>query len=359
MREVLTEIERWRTQGRSVALATIVTTWGSAPRPAGSKMAVNERGEMAGSVSGGCVEAAVVEEALGVLGSGRPRKVHFGVSDETAWEVGLACGGEIDLFVEPLAPLLAAQGESPAVFDRLVRALSEERPAVRAVVIEGEADLLGTSWLVDSDGRGSGSMPAAVAEAVEPQARALLGQVAPRVIHAPAGLTGLTVFLDVLPSAARLVVVGGVHIAIALARLARALGYHVTIVEPRRAFGTRARFPDADALVNLWPDEALQSIGMTHSTAVAVLSHDPKLDDPALRVALPSPAFYVGALGSKRTQELRRARLRESGLSEAHIARLHGPIGLDLGGREPEEIALSILAEIVAVRSGRQAVPEP
>ncbi len=340
-----------------MALATIVTTWGSAPRPAGSKMAVNDRGQMAGSVSGGCVEAAVVEEALGVLRSGRPKVIHFGVSDQTAWEVGLACGGEIDLFVEPLAPLLVGQGEAPAVFDRLSQALSEETPAVRAVVIEGDDELLGKTWLVTPDARGSGSMPAALALAVEPQARALLGQVAPRVVAGPAGSAARKILLDVQPSAPRLVIVGGVHIAIALSRLARGLGYRVTIVEPRRAFGTRERFPEADEIVTQWPDEALRAIGLTHSTAVAILSHDPKLDDPALQVALPSRAFYVGALGSKRTQEQRRARLREAGLSEELIARLHGPIGLDLGGREPEEIALSILAEIVAVRSGRQPGP--
>jgi len=355
VREVLAEIERWLAQERSVALVTIVATWGSAPRPAGSKMAVNDRGEMAGSVSGGCVETAVIEEALNVLRSRRPKAIHYGVSDESAWEVGLACGGQIDLFVEPLAPLLGPAGGGSSEFESMVEALAQQRPAVRAVVIEGAADLLGRSWLFDSAGsEGAGSLPPALVEMVAPQAQARFGMAAPQVIEVATQGATLKVLLDSLSASPRLVIVGGVHIAIALARLAQLLGYHVTIVEPRRAFGTRERFPQVEALVSLWPDEALRTIGLTHSTAVAVLSHDPKLDDPALQVALPSPAFYVGALGSTHTQELRRARLREAGLSERHIARLHGPIGMDLGGHEPEEIALSILAEVVAVRSGRR-----
>lgn len=355
VREILTEIERWRAQGRPVALATIVTTWGSAPRPAGSKMAVNDRGEMVGSVSGGCVEAAVVEEALSVLRSGRAKRIHFGVSDDSAWHVGLACGGDIDLFVEPLAPLLRPAAErGPSAFDRIRQAVLDEQSILRAVAIGGDEACFGRSLLLEADGRSWTSMDGPLAEMVLREARGLIAQPVAEVRMCTFKERECTVFLEVLGPAPRLVIVGGVHIAVALTGLARQVGFHVTLVDPRSAFCTRQRFPQADALLALWPDEGLRKAGLTSSTAVAVLSHDPKLDDPALLVALPSPAFYVGALGSAQTQELRRGRLREAGLSEAQIGRLHGPIGLELGGREPAEIALSILAEIIAVRAGRR-----
>jgi xanthine dehydrogenase accessory factor len=269
VREVLKEIEGWRAQGRSVALVTVVAAWGSAPRPTGAKMAVNDLGQMAGSVSGGCVETAVVQQALGVLRDGPPRKLHFGVSDDSAWEVGLACGGEIDLFVEPLAPLLAAAPDgSPGVFDRLAAAIAEQKPVVRAVVIEGERGLLGKTWLVGSEGSGIGSMPEEMAAAIEVPARALLSQVTPRMVEGPLAGASASVFLDVQAPSPHLVIVGGVHLAVALSRLAADLGYRVTIVEPRRAFADPERFPNVEAVVGQWPDEALQSIGLTHATAV-------------------------------------------------------------------------------------------
>jgi xanthine dehydrogenase accessory factor len=347
MRDVLPDIERWLADGKQVALATVISTWGSAPRPAGSKMAVSSQGEMSGSASAGCVEGAVVEEALGCLRDGRPRLLHYGVADDSAWAVGLACGGDIRLFVEPLSLLLETRA-----FDAWRSAVVDDHPVVRACIVDGPAEWIGASWFLDADGGETGGLPAGLVESFRLQAAALLRGGSAILVEAAAGDTPVSVFLDVTRPPARLVIVGAVHVAVHLARLARSLGYRVIVVDPRRGFNTPERFPDADELNTRWPDEALRALGLNSSTAVAVLAHDPKIDDPALSVALRSPAFYVGALGSKRTNRLREARLREAGMSPDELAKLRAPIGLDLGGRAPEEIALSILSEIVAVRAG-------
>jgi len=353
MRDILPDIQLWLGQGKQVALATVVGAWGSAPRPVGSKMAVTEALEMSGSVSGGCVEAAVVEEALGVLRTGRSKKLHFGVSDESAWEVGLACGGQLDLFLEPLAPLLERHDPgSPSVFETLAQALRDEKSIVRATIIQGPDELLGQALLVDADGDVSGSIAASLEGPVTCDAREALARPGSELRRYPHQEGEIEVFFDVQLPSPVLVMVGGVHLAIELAKQAQLLGYRVVVVDPRKAFASEARFPQADQLVHLWPDEAMEAIGLTAGTAVAVLSHDPKLDDAALRVALPGPAFYVGALGSRRTQALRRQRLLEAGLGANLLDRLHAPIGLDLRGRKTEEIALSIMAEIVAARAG-------
>jgi xanthine dehydrogenase accessory factor len=341
MRDVLPELARWRDAGQKVALATVIETWGSAPRTVGAKMAVSEAGSVAGSVSGGCVESAVVEAALEVLASGVPRRLHFGVADETAWAVGLACGGAIDVFVEPWGSPLD---------EALREAAGSDRSAAAVTLVGGPPEALGRKLLVEADGTTRGSLGERDGPAREAAAAALASGRSVRV-----ALGEAEAFVDVVLPPARLVAVGGVHIAVALVRLARALGYTTVVVDPRPAFGSRERFPDVDEVVSAWPDEALERLALNGSTAVAVLTHDPKLDDPALRAALPSPAFYVGALGSKATQAKRRKRLLEAGLGEAQLARLHAPIGLELGGRSPEEIALSVMAQIVAVRNGRAA----
>lgn len=337
MREVLADIDRWRAAGDAVAIATVVDTWGSAPRPPGAKMAVSAKGQIAGSVSGGCVEAAVVEEAGRVLSDGRPRLLRYGVSDESAWSVGLACGGTIEVFVEPL---------DAAAFERVRDAIEARRPAAVTTVIRGPEALIGRKRVALADGSAFGELPAEFRAASD----AAVAGGASRKAAAPEG----EIFVDVLSPPPRLVVVGGVHIAIPLVALAKTLGFHTTVVDPREGFGNAARFPHADRIVGAWPDRALAEIGLDAATAVAVLTHDPKLDDPALTVALRGPAFYVGALGSSRTQEKRRNRLMEAGLSEAEIGRLYAPIGLDIGGRSPEEIALSIMAQIVAARNPRR-----
>ncbi len=336
MRDILGDIERWQREGRPIALATVVETWGSAPRPAGAKMALTADGAIAGSVSGGCVESDVVEAGRKTLASGQPQLLHYGVSDDKAWSVGLACGGALDVYVERL---------DAATFAPVHTALRAQTPVAVATVIQGAAAEVGRKIVLFEDGRSTGAIDAAAFDAT----RDALSEGSSRRVRTDSR----EIFVDVLLPAPRLVIVGGVHIAIALVTLARALGYRIILVDPRVAFANAERFPHADEIVNDWPGAALARIAPDGSTAIAVLTHDPKLDDPALTAALRSRAFYVGALGSQRTQEARRARLREAGLTDAELARLHGPIGLRLGGRSPEEIAIAILGEIVQTRNRR------
>jgi xanthine dehydrogenase accessory factor len=341
MRDILDEVERWRESGERVAIATVIQTWGSAPRPAGSAMALTAGGKIAGSVSGGCVEGAVVESGLRCLSTGRPDRLRFGVSDETAWSVGLACGGTIEVFVEPL------HGEA---FDAIRTAVREGRPCAVATVVAGTAGTLGRRLVVCDDGAVAGSLGEGFDAAVAAEARDAITAGAPRRLE-PTPERPAEIFIDVLLPPPRLIVVGGVHIAIPLVAIAKTLGYRTVVVDPREPFASAERFPDVDRIVSAWPDRALEEIGIDAGTAIAVLTHDPRLDDPALAAALRSPAFYVGALGSRRTQEKRRQRLLEGGLDEEALARLYAPIGLPIGGRSPQEIALSIMAQIVAARN--------
>jgi xanthine dehydrogenase accessory factor len=345
MREVLPDIDRWRTAGDAIAVATVIQTWGSAPRGVGAKMAFTRDGKIAGSVSGGCVEGAVLEAGGQVLKTGRPQLLHFGVADETAWSVGLACGGSIEVFVEPLDLIL---------YQAVHQAIVNEQPAAAVTVVRGPAELLGHELLVHEDGTVAGALGNGLDNPTIAAARAaLVEEESQRLTLPDIASEPIEIFIDVMPSSPTLILVGGVHIAIALTAIAKTLGYRTIVIDPRRAFGSEARFPHVDRLIQAWPDEALKQVALTRSTAVAMLTHDPKIDDPALKVFLPSQVFYVGALGSRKTQEKRQRRLREAGLSEAQIARLLGPIGLDIGAKTPEEIALSVMAEIVAARNGR------
>jgi xanthine dehydrogenase accessory factor len=302
--ELSDAIQRWRARGDRVALATVVATRRSAPRPVGSKLAVSERGELLGSVSGGCVESDVAVQAAEVIADGAPRLLTYGIDDEQAWSIGLPCGGEIDVFVER--------------FDDELR----DEPGVTLTVLDGER--AGDRQVVPLDALERG--PSRVLE-----------------------LDGETVFADVLAPPPNLVVVGAVDTAEELCRAAKALGWRTTVIDPRPALVTRERLPSPDDLVTTWPD-ALEA---EEDTAVVVLTHEERLDVPALTAAFASPAFYVGAIGSRRTQEKRRLRLLEAGISEEQLDRLAGPAGLDLGAHTPAETAVSILAEVLAVREGR------
>jgi xanthine dehydrogenase accessory factor len=343
MRDILNHLDRWNKAGQSIVLGTVIQTWGSTPRGIGSKMGVSATGEICGSVSGGCVEGAVVEASLEVLKTGLPQLLHFGVADETAWEVGLACGGTIDIFVNTL---------DLTWYSALANAIKQEKTVVAATIIKGESQQLGRTIVLDEDGTVHGFLGDGLDEVVLEAAQKAfaLGKSMRQSNILPRPGNEVDIFLDVILPSPVLVIVGGTHISIALADIARVLGFRTVIVDPRRSFGNQARFPNVDQLVQAWPDQALSDIGLNRSTAVAVLTHDPKLDDPALLVALPSQAFYVGALGSKSTQAKRRQRLLEAGLSEAQIDRLHGPIGLDIHASNPAEIALSIMAEIISAR---------
>ncbi len=347
MHEVTADISRWLQAGEPVVLATVVQTWGSAPRAAGGKMAVAAGDRLSGSVSGGCVEGAVAECAAQVLRDGRPQLLRFGVADETAWEVGLACGGTIEVFVQPLAP---------AMFEFVRAARENFQGAVRAIVVRSAAaGLLGSELLLREDGAQAGTLSAVLdaAALIEMQRALHSGKSKCVPIESAAG-ERIELFLDVLLPPATLIIIGGVHIAVPLCALAGTLGYRTVVVDPRRAFGSAERFPHVDQLLTAWPDAALATLGINTNTAIALLTHDPKLDDPGLLLALPSAAFYVGALGSAATNAKRRQRLLDAGLAPAVLDRLHAPIGLDLGGRSPEEIALSIMAQVVSARHARK-----
>ncbi|MCS6847227.1 MAG: XdhC family protein [Anaerolineae bacterium] len=348
MREIIEAIGEWSAQGEPVAVATVIETWGSAPRGVGAKMALTPSHRIAGSVSGGCVEGAVFEAGVETLETGRPQLLRFGVADETAFEtVGLACGGSIEVFVEPLTPALRAFWQ---------RVFEQDIPAATATVVQGPESWLGYKLMLDADGE---VLPAAdvrggaVHAALLGAARAALQEgVSRRIELLTAEGLQLTAFIETILPKPTLIIIGGVHIAIALTTMAKAIGYRVIIVDPRSAFGNAERFPHADRIINEHPRKAFESLTITRSTAVVTLTHDAKFDDPTLRVALASPAFYVGALGGKTTREARRRRLADAGLSEAQLSRLHSPIGIDIGARTPEEIALATMAQIVAARNG-------
>lgn len=304
----------WHRAGEGAALATVIETWGSAPRPVGSQLAVSGAGRMAGSVSGGCVEGAVVEEAMAALKDGRSRLLTFGVSDEDAFAVGLACGGTIRVMVEPVGGSLAV-GD----LETVTEARARRRPLAVLTNLESWAKRL--------------SSPT---EALAARFRA-----------DQSGIEGAE-FVAIHNPPLRMIVVGAVHIAQALVPMARSCGYDCLIVDPRGAFATEYRFP-GHRISTDWPDAALTAFGIDARTAVVTLTHDPKLDDPALKVALASDAFYIGCLGSTRTHAKRIARLTEAGFSPAVLTRLHAPVGLAIGARTPAEIALSILAQITSV----------
>jgi xanthine dehydrogenase accessory factor len=337
MKEVLTEIGVWEARGDRIALATVIDVQRSAPRPPGSKMAVNEHGEIAGSVSGGCVEGAVAEIADGILRGDPPQLVHFGIADSDAWDVGLPCGGEIDVWVEAYD----YDSRQPR-FEEIARAGGR---AAEVTVLEGAAP--GAKLLVEADGARSGSLGS-------PELDDEAARIATELLWAETSERRDGLFVDVVGPAPRLIVFGAVDIAASLCTVARATGWRPYVIDPRARFATPDRFPDADEVIAAWPEEAVAQIGgVDPATSIVVLTHDPKLDDAALLLALSSPARFIGAMGSRRAQAKRRERLVAAGISEDELERISAPVGLDLGGISRDETALSIMAEIVAVRHGR------
>jgi xanthine dehydrogenase accessory factor len=337
MRDLIEAYERLSVGHRPVGRAVVTSVWGSAPRAEGAAMLATGDGAVAGSVSGGCVEAATATEIAAAIERGSPRLVTFGVSHERAWEVGLACGGTIKVFVEPgvrAEVLAAARGPGGEVV---------------ATVIEGPGT--GASLRVGADGAVTGAAELPRDTIRDAALSALRREASGTVpVETPAGTA--SVFLEVFPRQPRLVIFGGVHIAVALVSFARRLGYRTIVADGREAFLTRERFPEADELLLAWPEEAFARIGLDASCYVCILSHDPKFDQPALRLALRSPAAYIGAIGSKKTQAARREWLAAEGFTPEEVALVHGPIGLPLGGRAPAETALAILAEMTRVRYG-------
>jgi xanthine dehydrogenase accessory factor len=322
VRELLSELERWRANGDRLALARVVATRRSAPRPVGAKLLVSERGELAGSVSGGCVESEVVESAREVLAGGAPRLLTYGISDDLALSVGLPCGGEIDVWVDE---------PDPALLEELAQISRNEERAVVLTDLEDGSQRL-------------------VRPGEETRTDELIRAGHSRLVE----LEGRRVFADVFGPPPRLLVYGAVDTADALCAAAKGIGWHTVVADARGRFATRERLPSADEVLVAWPEDALAQVQPDHATAIVVLTHDDKFDVPMLLGALASEAFYVGALGSRRNQERRRERLLEAGADETALERIAGPAGLDVGAQTPAETAVSILAEIMAVRAGRE-----
>lgn len=307
----------WHRAGKGAVLATVVETWGSAPRPTGSQLAVSGEPGMAGSVSGGCVEGAVIAEAQEALEDGKPRILEFGVSDEDAFAVGLACGGRIRVMVEPVGAAIPE--------------------ALLADLVAARADRRAVAYVVDT--------ATWARRLAGPDDPALGAEIAERMRADRSGFEG-DCFVGIHNPPLRLAIVGAVHIAQPLVQMARLAGFAPTLIDPRPAFGALERFP-GEVILDDWPDAALGHHGLDARTAVVTLTHDPKLDDPAILAALDSEVFYLGCLGSTRTHAKRVARLEGAGIAPDRIARIHAPVGLDIGAKSPAEIAVSILAEIV------------
>lgn len=333
--EVLTQSACWLRDGHRVAIATVVATWGSSPRPVGSQMAVNERGLISGSVSGGCIESALVGQAMTVMECGQSQRLVFGVSDDKAWEVGLACGGRVEVYLEQL--------RDQDLLERLLQ-LRADKVSV-ALVHQLTAPASGWNFVCEQQSYGRALLP-----------EATLGEIRQLLARGCGAILGGKLFVNPLLPPLRLIIVGGVHIAQALTAMAKLTGYEVIIVDPRPSFASNQRFPGVE-LVHQWPDEAFCELELDCRSAVVVLTHDPKIDDPALVEALRYRPFYLGALGSYRTHYRRLERLREAGVSQSDLARICAPVGLPIGARQPAEIAISIMAEMTAaLRQG--SIPE-
>jgi xanthine dehydrogenase accessory factor len=355
MRDVVRQLEGWWDKGEPAALATVVGTYSSAPRQPGASMLVGPGGEAVGSVSGGCVEGAVYELGQQVLAEGRPILQRYGVSDDDAFAVGLTCGGIIDIFVEKVDP------EQYAQLGAVAEAIRDESPVAVATVVSGPAERLGTRLIVWPDRTDGGTGSARLDDAIRDDARGLLDAGRNAMLHygvdGQRRGEGLDVFVESFAPPPRMIVFGAIDFAAAVAKIGSFLGFRVTVCDARPVFATASRFPGANEVVVEWPHRYLAAEAeagrIDARTALCVLTHDPKFDVPLLEVALRLPEVgYIGAMGSRRTHEDRLERLREVGVTEAEIERMSSPIGLDLGARTPEETAVSIAAEMIALHWG-------
>jgi len=355
MRDVVSQLDGWWQKGDTAALATVVGTYSSAPRRPGASMLVGPGGEAVGSVSGGCVEGAVYELGQQVLAEGRPVLQRYGVSDDDAFAVGLTCGGIIDIFVEKIDPDTYAQ------LGAVAEAIRDESPVAVATVVSGPAERLGKRLIVWPDHTDGGTGSDRLDDAIRDDARGLLDVGRNAMLHygvdGQRRGEGLDVFVESFAPPPRMIVFGAIDFAAAVAKIGTFLGFRVTVCDARPVFATASRFPGANEVVVEWPHRYLAAEAeagrIDNRTALCVLTHDPKFDVPLLEVALRLPEVgYIGAMGSRRTHEDRLERLREIGVAEDEIARMSSPIGLDLGARTPEETAVSIAAEMIALHWG-------
>ena len=344
MKDILPDLDLWHSQGEEIALATVVRVKRSAPRPPGARLCATRSGRMSGSVSGGCVEADVLVRAMQVLDTRTPEIVTYGIADELGFRVGLSCGGSIDVLIEPYA----VDGE----WDALRRSVERQTGVVYAIGLS-PASLLGRRLARVIDGGTVGSIDPALDDRIVEECDELLRMGGTRVASMPWEGEKADVFLEAFRPPPSLLIVGATHTAISLCRLATEVGFRVTVIDARSALATPERFPDAERIIRAWPEEALAQAPLDNYSYLVVLTHDPKFDVPALACALRSQTRYIGALGSRVTHEGRKQQLRQQGFTDAELARIRSPIGLDIGSRTPAEIAVAILAEVLAVRYDR------
>ena len=344
MKDIFPDLDLWQSQGEEIAMATLVQVRRSAPRPPGARLCVTRSGRMYGSVSGGCVEADVFERAIQILDSRSPELVNYGIADELGFEVGLSCGGSIDVFIEPFVP--------DDEWDAVHRAVELQQEVVYAIGL-APAPLLGRKLTRVIDGRVVGSIDHSLDRDIVAEGDRLLRAGGTKVVTLPWQGEQAQVFVEAFRPSPRLLIVGATHAAISLCRLATEVGYQVTVIDARSALATPERFPDADRLIHAWPEEALAQVPLDRYSSLVVLTHDPKFDVPTLASALRSQAPYIGAQGSRVTHERRKKDLRQQGFNDADMARIRAPIGLDIGSRTPAELAVAILAEVLAVQYDR------
>ncbi|MEM6348116.1 MAG: XdhC family protein [Bacteroidota bacterium] len=335
MLDIFAGIAQWMANGETFATATVIKTWGSSPRPIGSVLAVNSKMEMLGSVSGGCIEGAVVRESIAVLESAKPKRITYGVSDEEAWEVGLSCGGSVEVFIEPFLP----DGE---MWQNLLSAVNSNEARVLISDMSGES-VNQMLWGPDMDALGDDTSGerSALAEKAYRERKAQTVEV-----------EGKAYFLQVFPRKSQMIIVGAAHITVDLVSLAKGFGFETIVIDPRGIFAEKTQFPvPPDHLHVDWPVEVLPKYTLDPYTYVVLLTHDPKIDDQALHEILRADVAYIGALGSKRTAAKRKARLEAAGYNEAEIGRIYGPVGVSINAKRPREIALSIIAQIIEVQN--------
>ena len=341
MKEILPDLDLWQSQDEEIALATVVRVQRSAPRPPGARLLMTRSARLSGSVSGGCVEADVFERAMQILDSRSAEVVNYGIADELGFEVGLSCGGSIDVLIEPFV--------SDSEWGNFRDAAERDEAVVYAIGLAPEP-LLGRKLTRLVEGRSVGSIDPSLDDRIAEESDQLLQSGGAKVVTVPWQEEQAQVFLDVFRPSPSLLIVGATHTAISLCRMATEVGFQVTVIDARSALATTERFPDAKRLIHAWPEEALAQVSLDSYSSLVVLTHDTKFDIPALAFALRSKARYIGAQGSRVTHEGRRQQLKQQGFRDTELARIRSPIGLDIGSRTPAELAVAILAEVLAVQ---------
>ncbi len=345
MKEILPDLDIWQSADEEIALATVVRVQRSAPRPPGARLIMTRSGRLAGSVSGGCVEADVFERAMQIMDSRSAEVVNYGIADELGFEVGLSCGGSIDVLIEPFV--------ADSEWNTFRRALECEEAVGYAIGI-APAPLICRKLTRLVGGRSVGSIDPTLDSYVAEESDRLMPTGGTKVVSLPWQGEQARVFIEAVRPSPNLLIIGATHTAISLCRIATEVGFQVTVIDARSALATPERFPDAKRLIQAWPEEALAQVTLDSYSSLVVLTHDTKFDIPALAYALRSEAHYIGAQGSRVTHQGRRRRLKQQGFSDVELARIRSPIGLDIGSRTPAELAVAILAEVLAVQYKRE-----